>query len=208
MALPDPDGLVAMSGWMLYGLLFALPFVQEDAAVFGAAAASVSHPSEVTMIFAVVFIGLCCSDVWKYWLGWAATGHRWAMRFTMDPRVEKAGRLVTAHIGQTLLTARFVPGTRIPTYIACGFFRISYWLFCLWVGATAAFYIGSVFLLVHLLGEIASERAAFWFPVLALSALLSALGLRALRGWWRHRCQAHPAGQNVTSTRAGPPPMD
>jgi len=59
-----------------------------------------------------------------------------------------------------------------------------------------------------LLGEIASERAAFWFPVLALSALLSALGLRALRGWWRHRCQAHPAGQNVTSTRAGPPPMD
>ena len=98
-----------MSGWSLYAIIFLLPFVQEDAAVIGAATASLAGAGPVLVIFAVILAGLSASDVWKYWLGWAARRYDWAQKFSKKPGVSVAGDLVRDELVKTLFAARFVP---------------------------------------------------------------------------------------------------
>ncbi len=177
----DPQTLFMMSGWTLYLVIFLLPFVQEDAAVIGAATASITGAGPVHLIFLAILAGLTLSDIWKYWLGWAARRYHWAHDFSEKPGVSTAGKLVRDDLIKTLFAARFVPGTRIPTYLACGFFKISYLRFVLWVIATAMIYVCLMFLMFHFVGEIAGEQAKFWLPMIALTIILSYVGMRYLR---------------------------
>lgn len=170
-----PDEVMQMSGLALYLGLFLLPFVQEDAAVVAGATASVSGMGPTEYLFAAVLAGLIASDVWKYWAGWLARRYPWAHRFAEKPGVVAAGRLVNNALLKTLLIARFVPGTRIPTYVACGFFRAPYVKFCFYVAMTALSYVGVVFLLFHAVGAVAGERAKYWLPAIALAALAAYL---------------------------------
>ena len=71
-----PEG----SMWLLYLGLFIGPFVQEHAAVIGAASLSLSESNHWISIFCFILAGLIASDSWKYWLGWAAQLHKWAKK--------------------------------------------------------------------------------------------------------------------------------
>lgn len=177
----NPENLFLMSGWTLYVLIFLTPFIQEDAAVIGAATASISGAGEPYLIFATVLAGLTASDIWKYWLGWAARRYEWAHKFAEKPGVSVAGKLVDEELVKTLFTARFVPGTRIPTYLACGFFLTPYVRFVLWVMATATVYVMIMFALFHLVGEVAGEKAKLWLPLIAVAVLGSYILFRYLR---------------------------
>lgn len=179
----NPDQLFMMSGWTLYALIFLLPFIQEDAAVIGAATASLSGAGPTYLIFVTILAGLSASDVWKYWLGWAGRRYEWAHKFAEKPGVSVAGDLVSRELVKTLFAARFVPGTRIPTYLACGFFKTPYGRFVLWVITTAALYVTIMFLLFHVVGEVAGEQAKFWLPVIALVMIGGYIFFR----YWRHK---------------------
>ncbi|MEL6378497.1 MAG: hypothetical protein AAFR69_07405 [Pseudomonadota bacterium] len=177
----NPENLFMMSGWTLYALIFLTPFIQEDAAVIGAATASISGAGVPLLIFATVLAGLTASDVWKYWLGWAARRYEWAHKFAEKPGVSVAGKLVDEELVKTLFTARFVPGTRIPTYLACGFFLTPYLRFVLWVMGTATLYVTVMFVLFHAVGEVAGERAKVWLPIIAVVCLGGYILFRYLR---------------------------
>lgn len=182
------DDVMQMNGAALYIGLFLLPFVQEDAAVVAGATASMTGMGPAPYCFGAVLAGLISSDVWKYWAGWLARRYPWAHRFAEKPGVVSAGRLIKGSLLRTLLIARFVPGTRIPTYVACGFFKAPYLRFCLYVAVTALAYVGAVFGLFHVLGAVAGERAKYWLPALALAALALYLGRALLR---RRRAGGH-----------------
>jgi len=177
----NPETLFMMSGWTLYALIFLTPFIQEDAAVIGAATASISGAGAPVLIFATILAGLTASDVWKYWLGWAARRYDWAHKFAEKPGVSVAGKLVDQELVKTLFTARFVPGTRIPTYLACGFFLTPYVRFVLWVMATAMVYVTIMFGLFHIVGEVAGEQAKFWLPAIAVTVVGGYILFRYLR---------------------------
>ena len=177
------DDMSMLTGMGLYLALFILPFVQEDAAVIGAATASLAGAGVTVFIIASVMIGLVCSDAWKYWLGRFARRHRWAHKFAEKPGVSVAGDLVRKEFVQTMLTARFVPGTRIPTYIACGFFQADYIRYVLVLILTASLYVGLVFALFHSIGAVAGEQAKVWLPVIAVTLLALYIAYR----WINHR---------------------
>ena len=179
----DADAILTMSGFALYASLFALPFIQEDVAVIAAATASLVSVEPVMLIFLVILAGLTASDVWKYWLGYFARRHAWAHRFAEKPGVSVAGDLVKDELGKTLFMARFVPGTRIPTYLACGFFKINYLKFVLLVILTAFCYVSVSFALFHTVGAVAGEQAKYWLPFIAIAIVGSYVGLR----WYRHK---------------------
>ncbi len=164
----DPDSIFMMSGWTLYLVIFLLPFVQEDAAVIGAATASLVGAGSIWLIFLTILAGLSLSDIWKYWIGWAARRYDWAQKFAEKPGVAGAGKLVQDDLIKTLFAARFVPGTRIPTYLACGFFKIPYIRFTVLVVGSAMLYVSIMFLMFHVVGEVAGERAKFFMPLIAL----------------------------------------
>lgn len=172
-----------MSGWTLYLCIFALPFVQEDVAVIAASTASIAGAGSTPLLFLVILVGLTGSDVWKYWVGWFARHYSWAHRFAEKPGVSVAGKLVKNELYQTLITARFVPGTRIPTYIACGFFESPYLRFVLYVISTAFMYVVLMFSLFHFAGEVIGEKATLYMPFIAVACVATYIFIR----WWRHR---------------------
>lgn len=179
----DPEQVMALSGWALYASIFLLPFVQEDVAVIAAATASLAGMEPTFFIFVTILAGLTASDIWKYWLGFAARRHQWAHKFAAKKGVSVAGDLVRDELGKTLYVARFVPGTRIPTYIACGFFTVPYLKFVGLVVLTALSYVAISFALFHTVGVVAGEQAKYWLPVIAVISIASYLLFR----WYRHK---------------------
>jgi len=179
----DPEAIMMMSGWTLYLCIFLLPFVQEDVAVIAASTASLAGAGATPLIFLTILLGLTGSDIWKYWLGYVARRHSWAHKFAEKPGVSVAGKLVKNELYQTLITARFVPGTRIPTYIACGFFESPYFRFVVYVITTAFMYVVLMFSLFHFAGEVIGEKAIVYMPFIAVACVGTYIVVR----WLRHR---------------------
>jgi membrane protein DedA with SNARE-associated domain len=171
---------------LIYASAFLAPFVQEDAAVLGAVTAF-SHPAMDTMangsvILAAMLCGLVISDLWKYWLGWAGKTQKWAHKFAEKPGVVLVRDKIVANPGKTLMIARFVPGTRIPAYVAAGFFGVPFGQFALWIVVSACAYTVAAWASVAGLGAIAGEKGQFiGVGLILLIILLSTFGKSLLR---------------------------
>ncbi|MGF1545571.1 MAG: DedA family protein [Parvularculaceae bacterium] len=170
-----------LTGAALFASVFLLPFFQEDLAVLTAATASLAGAAPWFALLITIVVGLTASDVWKYWLGWFARRYDWAHKFAEKPGVRTAGRLIQDELYKTLLTARFVPGTRIPTYVAAGFFGAPYGPFALYVASTAFLYAAMTFVVFHAVGEVAGERAIVAAPVAAVTLAISYVSWRFAR---------------------------
>lgn len=169
--------------WLLYLGIALGPFVQEDAAVLAAATLSASNPAHFPNVFFVILVGLILSDIWKYWIGWAALKHERARAFAEKKHVANLQDKVQTHLLFTLLGARFLPLARIPAYVACGYFKVSYPKFCLIVAFTALLYTAVIFSLCHYLGEMVGDRLEYMLPLIAL-AFITVFGTIV---FWRSR---------------------
>ncbi len=167
--------------WVFYLGIFLAPFVQEDAAVIGAATASTTGMGSTPLLFGAALAGLVLSDGWKYWAGRAALSHPWARRFAEKPGVQAARNRVVNALVMSLFTVRFVPGTRIPFYLACGLFRAPFPAFILAVIASGLLYLGAAFALLHLLGNAAGESARVYLAIAVGGTLGTILLVRFLR---------------------------
>ncbi len=154
--------------WGLYACFILAPFVQEDAAVIGAASASATGLGDTGYLLLSILAGLTLSDLWKYWAGRAALTQSWAKKYADKPGVRNAKDRVVNRLASSLMVVRFVPGTRIPFYVASGFFKAPFDRFSLFVALSALAYIALVFGLFHVLGEVAGEQAKGWFPIIAI----------------------------------------
>ncbi|MEL6369503.1 MAG: VTT domain-containing protein [Pseudomonadota bacterium] len=155
--------------WLIYACVFLAPFIQEDAAVIGAAGLSINAMGAPGLLLLAAIVGLSSSDLWKYWLGRAARTQAWAAKFAKGPRIQRAEKALSERLGSSLLTVRFIPGARIALYIAAGYFGVSWPRFAVWILATAALYVGLVFGLFHWLGAVAGEAARAYVPLVALA---------------------------------------
>lgn len=162
---------LALYPWGIYALVALTPFVQEDAAIIGAAAASSTGTGEPALLFCAVLAGLFFSDTWKYWIGRAALTRDWAKRIADKPSVRNARDRVVHRLGATLLAVRFIPGTRIPFYIASGFFNAPFLRFAALVALSAALYIAIAFVVFHALGAAMGEHLTVWLPVVAIGLI-------------------------------------
>ena len=166
---------------IIYIGIFLGPFVQEDAAVFGAASLSASMPDYFPTIFFVILAGLILSDIWKYWIGWAALKNPRARAFAEKKQVASLQDKVQRYTLATLLGARFIPMARIPAYVACGFFKVPYWKFCAIIALTAAIYTTLIFAFCHFVGEVIGERYEWLLPIIGISVALLFVGFQILK---------------------------
>ena len=166
---------------LVYIGVFLGPFVQEDAAVLGAASLSASNPDYFPTLFFVILAGLFFSDIWKYWIGWAALKNPRARAFAEKKQVADLQDKVQQYTLITLLGARFLPLARIPAYVACGFFRVPYWKFCLMIAITAIIYTIAIFIICHFVGEIIGERFERLLPIIAIAVALLFVGFQIFK---------------------------
>lgn len=162
------DSLLNNTEWVAYLCALIGPFIQEDVAVLGAASASVSGVGTPMGMFIAITVGLTISDLWKYWLGYAAISQPWARKHAENPRMLRAKDSIVHNLGKSIMIARFVPGTRIPLYIAAGFFQASFLKFSGFIFLSALIYIGIAFGLFSILGEVAGEEVKKYLPIIAI----------------------------------------
>jgi len=198
----EAGDMATMSWWVLFGALFLTPFLQEDFGVILAATASLAGTAPTILLIAAILTGLVASDAWKYWMGRLARRYQWAHKFAEKPGVSVAGDLIRKEFLQTMLTARFVPGTRIPTYIAAGFFKAHYPKYLLTLVFTASLYIGVVFSLFHTVGAVAGEEAIVWMPLVTITLLAAYILFR----WINHRRKKEGVMTPLTKERDHPMP--
>jgi len=179
--LDTAQGAIGPHMFEVYLCLLIAPFIQEDAAIVAAASLSLAGVGDGPLIFALATLGLAASDLWKYWIGRAARTQKWAARLAEKPAVAKAGDLVRGDLGKALMSARFIPGTRIPLYIASGYFGARWPRFAFWILVSATSYVAAMFAIFHTVGLVAGDAAKIWLPVIAVAALIIALGANALR---------------------------
>jgi len=158
--------------WLVYLCSVIAPFIQEDIAVIGAVTAILGKMGNPFGLFAAISIGLIMSDLWKYWLGRAAITQDWARKYSEKPAVHKAREKLDKNMFKTIFVSRFLPGARIPLYIAAGFFKLPFSKFAASICITAIFYIGLIYFIFLGLGEIAGERLKTYLPLVALTAII------------------------------------
>jgi len=183
------NDLAAAYPWGIYVLVALGPFIQEDAAILSAAAASVAGLGTTRWIFISLLIGLSISDLWKYWLGRAAHTHEWGRNIANKQSVQAAKSQVVQRLGVSLFVARFVPGTRIPLYLACGFFHAPFLKVAIYVISSAIVYVSIAFALFHWLGDMAGEHIEKYAPV--VGAVLASIVIGYLLVQWRRSRRAN-----------------
>ena len=174
----DVAELFANHAWAVYGIAILLPFVQEDAAVIGAASAAATGHGDAAGLFAATLFGLILSDTWKYWAGRFAHAHPGTAKLAVDPRVIAARDRVVNRLGVALMIARFVPGTRIPLYVACGLFKAPFPRFFVTIIFSGALYLAIAFIAFATLGAALGEQVRSAIPVAVVTIVVGVIAVQ------------------------------
>src|SRR6266478_5105472 len=133
-----------------------LTFVQEDVPTVSAALLAAAGNLTWKASFIGCFLGIWIGDALLYLLargvGRPLLQRSWAKRFFDPAAVERSERWFAEKGTWLLLSSRFVPGTRLPTYLAAGFLRLSFPRFLIVTATGVAIWTIGIFMLAHTLG--------------------------------------------------------
>src|SRR5258705_410575 len=133
-----------------------LTFVQEDVPTVSGALLAAAGNLSWTTSFLGVFLGIWAGDALLYLLARVAgrplLQRSWAQRFFDPIAVARSEKWFAEKGTWLLLSSRFVPCTRLPTYLAAGFLRLPFGRFLLVTGAAVAVWTVGIFLLAKAFG--------------------------------------------------------
>src|SRR6266487_131136 len=133
-----------------------LTLLQEDVPTAGAALLAAAGHLSWQAGFLGCFLGIWVGDALLYLLARGAgrplLQRSWAKRFFDPAAVARSERWFATKGPWLLLSSRFVPGTRLPTYLAAGFLRLPFGRFLLVTGTAVAVWTVGVFLLAKAFG--------------------------------------------------------
>jgi membrane protein DedA with SNARE-associated domain len=99
-------------------------FVLEDAATVLAAMDAQSGDVSKLLALGALYAGVVLGDLGLYGLGYLAARWPWAARLLPPPRHAQGRAWLRARTMRVVFASRFIPGARLPTYTACGFFGV------------------------------------------------------------------------------------
>src|SRR6266487_3046851 len=143
--------------------IILLSFVSEDAATISSALSIFGGPLSWPVGFVSCFAGIWIGDLGLYslarWAGRNRLCSRWFPRFADPTTVRRCEETFSRNSALALIASRFIPGTRLPTYLAAGFFAMPARRFALITAIGALLWISVFFALTKLLGS----HAVVWF---------------------------------------------
>src|SRR5439155_13575234 len=181
--------------------------VSEDAASISSALSIFGGPISWPLGFATCFAGIWLGDLGLYSLARYAGKNvlrgRWLARLADPATVTHCEKTFARNSAFALIASRFIPGTRLPTYLAAGLFAMPTRRFAFITAIGALLWISVFFALTKLLGSHAvvwftftqTKIAAFIFTLLALTATV--LVLRKLGAIATVTGGGDPGGDNV-----------
>jgi membrane protein DedA with SNARE-associated domain len=134
-----------------------LSFVSEDAATISSALSIFGGPISWPLGFAACFAGIWLGDLGLYslarCLGKPILQSRWVARYADPAAIERCQKKFNERGSLALLASRFVPGTRLPTYLAAGLLSMPVARFAIVTAMAALLWIGGIFAIAKLLGS-------------------------------------------------------
>jgi membrane protein DedA with SNARE-associated domain len=147
---------MAASALLASTAIVVLSLVSEDAATVSSALSLFGGPLIWPLGFASCFIGIWAGDLGLYalarCLGRPVLRLQWVARFVNPASIVKCEQTISRSGTAALLVSRFVPGTRLPTYLAAGLFRMPAQRFALVTAVGAFVWIATVFAIAKLTG--------------------------------------------------------
>jgi membrane protein DedA with SNARE-associated domain len=150
-------------------------FVLEDVATIAAALLAATDTVAPGIALSALFVGIFAGDLGLYGLGAAARTRDWARKLIGERRMAKGRAWLRRRYVWALLSARFMPGFRLPTYTASGFLGLPFAPFAGVAAGAGLIWTTLVFSLVFFFGLMIVEELGLWRW--ALAALLFVLML-------------------------------
>ena len=190
-----------VSPWVQMATIIGMSYIFEDPTTITTGLLVRDGQVDLVLALIALFIGIFTGDLGLYLLGWVGGRRllRWEKiaRRVPTEKLDAMGRWIDTHGWTAVLASRFVPGTRLPLYVAAGATGKHPARFALWTATAVAIWTVVMLALVVLLGEAATGpfRWVFgdsWLAVVA--AILSLLVLMRFalamatwtgrRRWW------------------------
>ncbi len=166
----SPDGLPSgFASWSPIAQATALglaTFVQEDVPTISAAVLAATGRLTWTTAFLGCFLGIWAGDALLYLiarvLGRPLLEMAWARRWAPPESVARSERWFSEKGSWLLVSSRFIPGTRLPTYLAAGFLRLPFGRFLAVTGSAVAVWTTAIFGLAMLFGDRLADGLQRW----------------------------------------------
>src|SRR6266702_778071 len=146
--------------------IILLSFVSEDAATISSALSIFGGPISWPLGFAACFAGIWLGDLGLYCLARSAGKNvlrsRWLARLADSATITRSEKTFARNSAFALIASRFIPGTRLPTYLAAGLFAMPARRFALITATGALLWISVFFTFTQ------TKIAAFVFTALLL----------------------------------------
>ncbi len=148
--------------WIICLAIFLFTFVLEDVATVSAALLASYGYVPAQAAFICLAAGIILGDFGLYGLGYLASRYEWAKRVMMNKKVQLANDWLGERKFLGVVTARFIPGARLPTYTAMGFFRFPFMIFFSAVLLASVAWTIILFTSIYFIGEIFVEELHQW----------------------------------------------
>jgi membrane protein DedA with SNARE-associated domain len=156
-------------------------FILEDATTVIASLQVADRLLPAWLALLSLYIGIGLGDLGLFGLGRLAARHRWAQRYVALDHVGKIRGHLDDRLMAAVISTRFLPGARLPTYTACGFLGVSFGRFAVAVIIGTILWTTALFLALLWFGVAVLERLGpwRWAAALALIAVMLIFGRRA-----------------------------
>jgi membrane protein DedA with SNARE-associated domain len=180
------NALHGMASPFWIGVALALTtLLLEDVAIAAGVAVATQGALSWEWAFTAVAGGIALGDLSLYAIGLGATRISVLRRKYIDGRNPKVRTMLQRSLPNMVLLARVIPGLRLLTYTACGFWRIPMLPFTFWVLIAVLLWTAGLFWLSSKLGHVFAKNLNLPLPIaVALPIILLAL-LVPLWHWLR-----------------------
>lgn len=184
MMLAELPAFDAASTPALAALLIILgTFILEDPTALAVGLAIAAGKLRPEVGLPALFAGILLGDLGLYGIGWmirqGLLKRKFAARWVPLEKLDALGVWLGANAVKAVAVSRFVPGMRLPTYVAAGACGSGAWRFLLAAMAAVAVWVPLVLAAAWVLGDAARDWLARGWPffVAALAALWLMLAL-------------------------------
>ncbi len=198
-------GITEQSSLLLALAIIVCTIVLEDttAVIVGLLAADgvIGLPLALFSLYAGTILG----DVIFYFLGYFGRSHPRLARYVDHEVVAPFRFWLESRYVLTVFAARFIPGTRLATYTASGFFRSPFWTFLLTVISASALWTSFLFFSSYGFGHATGHSFGKLRYVIAAIVLLILffVGRRNLRVYSEERERLKTGGETRNSANEG-----
>ncbi|MEM7570762.1 MAG: VTT domain-containing protein [Pseudomonadota bacterium] len=144
------SGLPPITGFFA---VIVATFILEDVAIVATALLAATGMMEPSAGLTALLIGIVVGDMGLFGLGYGAARMPGLRRYVDSSAAQRVRSLGKDRIFSLVVSTRFLPGMRLPTYTSLGYVGASFWRFCQAVLIAVSVWTVALFFAVFYLGR-------------------------------------------------------